>query len=86
MNTLERLTQRFHQLNEQIEQAMALMKSDSIELLGEAAKEMFSAAPEITKVYWVQQIMKKLLTSNTSQKLLELKSIGLPKIVNLSIN
>ena len=55
MNTLERLTQRFHQLNEQIEQAMAQMKSDSIELLGEAAKEMFSAAPEITKVYWVQR-------------------------------
>jgi len=55
MNTLERLTQRFHQLNEQIEQAMAQMKSDSIELLEEAANEMFVAAPEITKIYWVQR-------------------------------
>lgn len=55
MNTLERLTQRFHELNAQIEQAMAQMKSDSIELLGEAAKEMFAVAPEINKVYWVQR-------------------------------
>jgi len=55
MNTLERLTQRFHELNAQIEQAMAQMRSDSIELLEEAANEMFVAAPEITKIYWVQR-------------------------------
>lgn len=55
MNTLECLTQRFQLLNDQIKQAMNQMKSDSIKLLEEAAKEVFEAAPEINKIFWLQR-------------------------------
>jgi hypothetical protein len=51
---LEQLAANFKQLNEEIEKAMAQMKSDSQALVEQAAQELFQAAPEIDCIFWRQ--------------------------------